>query len=118
MIFASIPPIRNPVVTGIANANPSDAGTIFGKMFASLVGLFLVIASLWAFAQIFIGGINWISSGGDKGKLEIAQHRITNAVVGLLFVFAAWAIYIMVLQFLGISPIGSSQIQLKIPKIL
>lgn len=63
---------------------------------AGLVGgaikLVLVIASLVFFFILVIGGIRWIVSGGDKGQTENARNQITAALVGLVIVFAAWAI--------------------------
>lgn len=112
---ADIPPINNPVLPSLANKPPEQA---FGTMVAGIVGFLLVLASIWAFLQILLAGINWISSGGDKSKLEAAQQRITQGIIGLFIVFAAWGIFLVLLRFLGIiqqSPTG--EIQLKIPQI-
>lgn len=116
MIFA-ITPIVNPVISGIAGKSPEDAPSLFARLLAGIVGFFLTVATIWTFFQLLLGGLNWISSGGDKGKLEAAQQRIQQAIVGLLIVFASWGIFLLLLQFFGMSPIGSSQIQLKIPTI-
>jgi hypothetical protein len=115
-----VDPIVNPVVTGFIGKKQSDAPALFAKFFAGIVGLLLIIASIWAFVHILIGGIEWMTSGGDKGKLETAQHHITSAFVGLLIVFSAWAIYLLFLQFLGLSPVGlpGGGIQLKFPTLL
>jgi hypothetical protein len=105
-MFAAIPPINNPVVTGLVNANQEQTPQLFAKFFAGIVGLILVIASVWAFVHFILGGIEWMSSGGDKGKVEAAQHHLTSAIVGLVIVFASWSIYIVLLQVLGISSGG------------
>lgn len=112
-----VPPIQNPVVTGIAGKDPSQAPDLFGQLFSNVVGIILIIAAIWAFAQLIIGAIKWISSSGDKGKLEEAQKQITNALIGLFIVFAFWAVYIVVLQVLGISGPGPG-IQFRIPTLL
>ncbi|MBI2590350.1 MAG: hypothetical protein HYW33_00510, partial [Candidatus Blackburnbacteria bacterium] len=41
---------------------------------------------------LVLGGIKWITSGGDKNKTEEARQQITSALVGLVVVFSAWAI--------------------------
>src|SRR3989338_5461890 len=107
MILA-VDPIHNPVVSGIANQDPNNAPELFGKFFSALVAVILVGATLWTFIQLLWGGLDWISSGGDKSKLEMAQHRLTTALLGLFVVVSSWALYLIVLQFLGISPVGSS----------
>jgi hypothetical protein len=39
-----------------------------------------------------MGGIKWITSDGDEKSVEGARSQITNALIGLAIVFAAWAI--------------------------
>jgi hypothetical protein len=40
--------------------------------------------------------------------MEAARNKITHAIVGLIIVGAAWAIMILVQNFLGISVIGNT----------
>lgn len=109
--------IVNPVITGIAGKTSADAPDLFAKFFSSLVGIMLVLAALWAFMNLLQGGLEWISSSGDKSKLETAQGRITNAILGLFITFAIWAFYIIILQFLGLSPIGGGKFEIKLPTL-
>ena len=113
-----IDPIVNPAVSGIANANPDNAGGILGTFISGLVGLILVFASIWTLFQLLQGGLEWISSGGDKTGVENARNRITNALLGLFIVFAAWTIYLLILRFLGIGSIAGGGFQLSLPKLL
>ena len=106
LLAQSIPPINNPALPGIVNKKTTDAPALFGKFIANLVGVLLIIATILALGQLLQGGIQWITSGGDKTALEGARDRITNALIGLVLVFAAWSIYLVILRFLGISLIG------------
>lgn len=106
MLYAVIPPINNPVVTGFVNKTPDDAPGLFANFFSALIGLLLAVATLWAFINLIQGGLQWISSGGDKTALETARNRIMNAIIGLFITFAVWAVYIIILQFLGLSEGG------------
>jgi hypothetical protein len=99
MATSTIPPIINPVL-------PTPSGNVtqvFANLFSGLVGFLLFVATLWTFIQLILAGLQWISSGGDKGSLEEAQKKITNAVIGVFIVFAAWTIFILLMQFFGIS---------------
>jgi len=58
---------------------------------------------LVAFGFLIFGGIKWISSGGDKEQTAKAQSTITAALIGLVIVFAAWAIIKLIETFFGIS---------------
>ena len=39
-----------------------------------------------------IGGMQWITSGGDKTKLEAARKRITYAIIGLIVALMSFLI--------------------------
>ncbi|MGB6838808.1 MAG: hypothetical protein WBD86_03680 [Microgenomates group bacterium] len=73
-----------------------------GGMVSGFIRLILVIAALVFFFILVIGGIRWIVSGGDKTNTETARNQITAALVGLVIVFAAWAIVQLINTFFGI----------------
>lgn len=74
----------------------------FPEIIRGLVGLALVIAAIVFFFILVIGGIRWILSGGDKAQTENARNQITAALVGLVIVFAAWAIVQLIETFFGV----------------
>lgn len=82
--------------------------TDVGVLVSSLVGVLLIISALLAFFFLILGGIQWITSGGDKAGMEAARNKITHAIVGLIIVGAAWAIMLLVQNFLGVSIIGGT----------
>jgi len=63
----------------------------------------LVVAAIVFFFILVIGGIKWIASGGDKAATEGARNQITAALVGLVIVFAAWAIVALINTFFGVN---------------
>lgn len=69
---------------------------------SGFIRLALVIAALVFFFILVIGGIRWIASGGDKANTEAARSQITAALVGLVIVFAAWAILALIRTFFGV----------------
>lgn len=76
--------------------------TDLGKFISAILAAILVIAALAAFVYLLLGGLSWITSGGDKAAVEAAQKRIQAAIIGLFIVFAAWAIMLVIGKFLGI----------------
>lgn len=89
--------------------------TDVGVLISAIVGTLLILAALMAFLYLIMGGIQWITSGGDKTHMETARNKITHAIVGLIIVGAAWAVMALVQNFLGISVIGSQGINLPKP---
>jgi hypothetical protein len=69
---------------------------------AGLLRIILVIAAIVFFIMLLIGGIQWMVSGGDKAATETARGKITAALVGLVIIFAAWAIAALINNFFGI----------------
>lgn len=68
----------------------------------------IIVSALMVFMFLIWGGIQWISSGGDKGKTQEARDRITAALVGLAIVASAWAIMLIISYFFGIDILGGN----------
>lgn len=77
--------------------------TSFGGMMNGLISFVMVIAAVLVFFYLIWGGIEWITSGGDKGKTESARNKITSAVIGLIVIAASYAVLTLALNFLGFS---------------
>ena len=76
--------------------------TDIGKLISSLVSVVFIIAGILTFAFLVMGGIEWLTSGGDKTKTEQARNRITAALVGLAIIAASWALMQLISYFFGI----------------
>jgi len=76
----------------------TDLGSFVSKGFSAII----LVAGLATFGYLIYGGVQWIMSGGDKGKLEDARNKITNGIIGLAIVASAWAIYLLLDYFFGI----------------
>lgn len=68
---------------------------------SSVIGVMTVAAAIWFIFQFMTGGFYWITSAGDKAKLNEARDRIQNAFIGLIVVVAGWAVLALAGQFLG-----------------
>ncbi len=92
------------------------SGTSFvQKLVSGIVSFIFIIGTLVFFFVLITGAIKWISSGGDKQKVEEARGTITSAIIGLVILFATFAIIKLIETFFGISiltlDIGSLVIQ-------
>lgn len=72
----------------LCNLNANNLGGIVG----TAVTFILIIAVLIALFFLILGGIRWITSGGDKAKVDSARQTITAAIVGLVIAFLAFFI--------------------------
>ena len=95
----------------VLNINPSDdfvKKVDAGSFISTLISIFIIIAFITAFFFLLQGGLQWISSGGDEGKVEAARNRITQAIIGLVIVVSVWALFGLVENFLGVSIFGAT----------
>ncbi len=67
----------------------------------SIFKLIMIVSVLLVFAFLIMGGIEYITSGGDKAKTESARNRIVSAIVGLIIVASSYAILTIVVNFIG-----------------
>jgi len=73
-----------------------------GSVVGNIVTILLIVAVILALFFLIWGAIRWITSGGDKGKLDGARQAITASIVGLILAFLAYAILnIILLLFTG-----------------
>jgi hypothetical protein len=82
--------------------------TNIGTLIKGAVQGALLVSALMVFMFLIWGGIQWISSGGDKGKTQEARDRITAALVGLAVVASAWAVMLIIQYFFGIDILGGN----------
>lgn len=81
------------------------------RMVSGAISLVLIVVSLIFFFILVIGGLKWITSGGDEKKVAAARAQITNALIGLVIVFAAWAIMQLIGTVFGITILGDLTIK-------
>ena len=79
-----------------------------GVLIANLISIAFIIAVILVFFYLIWGGIEWITSGGDKGKTESARNKITAAVIGLIVLAASYAILTLVLNLLGYTDLNDA----------
>lgn len=73
-----------------------------GDLLSSAIQISLLIAGIIVLFMIILGGIQYVSSGGDKEAATSAKSRITAALVGLLIVVSAYAIAVIIEKVFGI----------------
>lgn len=66
------------------NPITSPGGTI-----ENVTDVVAVIAGAAAVIMLVVGGIRYITSGGDSGKASTARNMITNALIGIVVIVLA-----------------------------
>ena len=71
------------------------------KVIRGAIQFILVVAFVLAFIFLIIGGIRWITAGGDEKGVAGARGMITAALIGLVIVLVSYAIIRLVEIFFG-----------------
>ena len=72
-----------------------------GQLLSPLIQNLTIVAGVFSLFVIVIGGLHYISSSGDSGKMESAQKMITYAIIGLVLSVAAFWIARILITVLG-----------------
>jgi hypothetical protein len=88
--------ITNPAVGNLGTNKGVD---FLQTALPAIIQIGFIIGVLDFFFVLLTGAIQWISSGGDKQALEGARGKITNAIIGLVILFALFAIIYVIQNF-------------------
>jgi hypothetical protein len=73
-----------------------DPGTGFSRLITFGIQAFIFIGGIALLFYLMYGAFLWITSGGDSEKLETARGVMTQAVIGIIMMFVALAIFVVV----------------------
>lgn len=77
----------------------------------------LLVAFVLAFVFLIIGGIRWITAGGDEKAVSGARGMITAALIGLVVVLVSYALIVLVETFFNVTIISGDVNLGNIPKV-
>lgn len=79
---------------GVGQIDPTVLGvpTKINDIISSVVQLAYAVAGLVFFFMLLFGGIRYLSAGGDEKAAAAARGTLTNAVIGLIIVVAAFLV--------------------------
>ena len=93
-----------PFVASAQNLVPADLTTNpeIVPIIKAILRFILMVAFILAFIFLLIGGIRWITAGGDEKAVGSARGMITSALIGLVIVLVAYAIIRLVETFFNV----------------
>lgn len=86
------------------------AATSIEDIITLVVGFLTIVAGLAFLIYFMLGGLSWLTAGGDKGKVETAKSMMTNGAIGMIIVVAAYGIVWVVGQLLGIDILNPAEL--------
>lgn len=107
--------LRNIVIPSVRASEsgwqPSGVSGDANVLVQKTLDLILIVVVVAAVIFIMFAGIQYVTSQGDAGKAKTAMSGITNAIIGLVVAFAAYALVQLVMTNIigkNIQPIPAS----------
>ena len=103
----------------IVIGNPQGGFSTLGQitptsLISGAITLVITLAALGFLAMLLAGGLKWVVSEGEKANVEAARNQVTNAVVGLVIVFSAFAAVKLIETLFGVTILSGA---INIPKL-
>jgi magnesium-transporting ATPase (P-type) len=89
-------------ITGKGDSATKLSGITASSLISGAISLVMILVSIVFFFILVMGGLKWVTSGGDEKKVAAARAQITNGLIGMAIVFAAYAIMRLVGTVFGI----------------
>ncbi len=85
--------ITNPVTGELGDdATKAASGETFVDYFTTLWNTAVTIGAVAVLIMFLWGALEWITAGGDSGKIEKARSRILQSIIGLLILVSSFVI--------------------------
>ena len=94
-------PIHNPVIP--QTPKMEEAPAFLSQTLTNILTIVFISAGVTFFFMFAVGGIRWITSGGDKEKVEAAKKQISSAIIGLVLIFLIFAVVNLIETFFGVN---------------
>lgn len=79
-----------------------QGGPDFAEFIANMISVVIIVSGIAFFLYLAMGGLRYITAGGDVKQTQEATKQITHAIIGLAIVAAAFAITRVVGRVLGV----------------
>lgn len=82
--------------TALSAAIPQESGAGLAFYIATLWKTVVTVGGMAFIIYLVWGGIEYLTSGGDKTKVADAQGKITSSVIGIAILVASYAITLFI----------------------
>ncbi len=87
----------------------AGVGKVLTDIFTNLFGVLTVAGGIIFIIQFVLGAVAWISSSGKPEKVQKAQDKMINAVIGLIAVVAVYGLTFIVGEVLGLNILNPAE---------
>jgi len=82
-------------------ANGVNAGHNLETFISNIIGVLTILGGLFFIFYFIMGGLTWITAGGEQGKIVKARDQMIQAVIGMIVIVASYGLIGLVGAFVG-----------------
>lgn len=90
---------------GVAPGDKTQATLNLEKIISQVIGVLTIVAFVWFAVQIILAGYAFLTSEGEKNKMEIARKRLTEGLIGMIIIVVAVGLSALVGTIFGLGSI-------------
>ncbi len=79
-------------IPGLTNINPQEGTSAIGEYIKAIYNYAIGIVGILAALVIMLGGVIWLTAGGNTGRIDNAKSWITAGLTGLVIALSSYAI--------------------------
>jgi len=87
---------------------PTNSQRSVGNLLTFFIKLLFAVGGILMLIYLILGGIRYITSGGDKIQAQAARDMITHALIGIIIIASSYAIAILLKTLFGIDVFSAS----------
>lgn len=80
----------------------SDYTSVMETLISNVLVVLTAVAGISFALYFLLGGLNWITAGGQKDKIETAKSMMTNGAIGLIVITVSYSVVWIVSTALGL----------------
>ncbi|MEI7452387.1 MAG: pilin [Candidatus Falkowbacteria bacterium] len=97
-VSAAVPQYGMDTVGSVSYGTTQSGATDVRTIAARIINVTLSLLAIIVVSLIIFSGYQWMTAGGDEKVIDTAKSRMSNAVIGLVIVLAAWGISTFVMS--------------------
>ncbi len=92
-----------------ANVTTNPAGTV-ELILTNVLTVLTIVGGIMFLLYFLIGALQWVSAGGEKGKIEKAKGMLTNSAIGLIVIVLSYSISWIVGKVIGVDILNPAKV--------
>lgn len=98
----------------IAEGDNEETTKTLENVISMLIGVATTLSSMFFVIQLFRAGLNYITAGGDSGKIEAAKLRMQQSAIGLGIVVMIYSVLGIIGKVMGVDMLNPGKMLLDI----